>query len=166
MGLTHEEDHDATEHDGELARLSHRVGDRNDLDKRRMSTLKSTCFTLLVAYQTDTFKGEDRRSDIKEPLSVNRPLNQACFPHPMRSGKLFGLKRATSAMPLWAITATSFEAIYTKPTRINASATSAVQLNFARSRMRESGRSTMACAKIKYWIGISVLQFVTARTNA
>ena len=49
---------------------------------------------------------------------------------------------------------------------MKASATSAVPDNLARFRIIASGRKIMSSAKIKYRVGMNVLQSVTARTNA
>lgn len=49
---------------------------------------------------------------------------------------------------------------------MNASATSAVVLSFARLRIRASGRKMTICSRMKYWIPRRVAHFVMAMTKA
>lgn len=50
--------------------------------------------------------------------------------------------------------------------RMNASAINAVPLNLARFRIIARGRKMINSAKMRYRVGMNVLQSVTARMNA
>jgi hypothetical protein len=49
---------------------------------------------------------------------------------------------------------------------MNASATKAVPLNFAKFLIIARGKKTTSCAKMRYRVWMKVLQSVTARTKA
>jgi hypothetical protein len=85
---------------------------------------------------------------------------------PINREKSFGLKSLTSAIPRCAITENSLPKIYNNPTRMKPSAMSAVVLNLAKLRTRASGKKTINCTRMKYWIGSSVKQFVKPNKKA
>jgi hypothetical protein len=95
------------------------------------------------------------------------PLNHCkSETHPTNNGKSFGLNICTSARPRSAMKENSLPHIYNRPARINASATRAVVLSFARLRTRARGRKITSCRRIKYSTGQDVAQLVIPSTNA
>lgn len=59
----------------------------------------------------------------------------------------------------------SLPKIYNNPTKMKASAISAVELSVARSRISAKGKKMTSCMRIKYGTGMSLRQLVTPRTN-
>lgn len=122
-----------------------------------------------IAYQADSFKR--KYSCPKELYHISgyqagtegREKKKA---YPISKEKSFGLKSLTSAIPRCAIIENSLPKMYNNPTKMKASATSAVELNLAKLRTRASGKKIINCTKMKYWMGSSVTQFVTPKTKA
>ncbi|SRR6266702_117457 len=96
--LTKEEDHDPGEHHREFVRLTHGIGDGNDLWQtsnviRRIYGIRP--------YQTYAFEGEYRSS--VGQMHGNMTPDHGKGAYPISSGKSFGLNNSTLAMPRCAM---------------------------------------------------------------
>ena len=124
-----------------------------------------------MTYQANTFERKYGRPNDKESYQITG--RQAATEghkkqnaYPINKAKSLGLKSLTSAIPRSAIIENSLPKMYNSPARMKPSAMSEVKLNLAKLRTRASGKKTINCTKMKYWMGICIAQFVTPKTRA